>query len=120
MFVKNLKDCPEFISADGAVLRELANPRTQNFQFNYSLAQAIVKPGAKTKLHQLRTSEVYYILEGKGRMHLNDEVADVSQGCMINIPPLAKQYIENTGDADLVFLCIVEPAWRADDEKILE
>ncbi|MDD5254502.1 MAG: cupin domain-containing protein [Candidatus Omnitrophica bacterium] len=120
MFIKNLKDCSEFISADGAALRELANARTQNFQFTYSLAHAVVKPGTKTKLHELRTSEVYYIMEGKGKMHINDEAADVGPGCMVNIPPQAKQCIENTGDTDLVFLCIVEPAWKAEDEKVLE
>ena len=28
------------------------------------------------------------------------------------IPPGSTQYIENTGNSDLKFLCIVEPAWR--------
>ncbi len=37
-----------------------------------------------------------------------------------HVPPNSKQFIENTGKSDLKFLCIVEPAWRADDEILLD
>jgi len=33
-------------------------------------------------------------------------------------PANSSQYIENTGNEDLVFLCIVNPAWRREDETI--
>jgi mannose-6-phosphate isomerase-like protein (cupin superfamily) len=35
------------------------------------------------------------------------------------IPPLAVQAIENLGPGDLVFLCIVDPAWAPDGEEVL-
>ena len=120
MLIRQLKDCPEFIAGDACHLRELLNARTDKRAYRYSLAHAIVKPGTKTKPHALRTSEVYYILEGRGRMHVEHEIAEVGPGVVIDIPPDAVQYIENTGKADLVFLCIVDPAWCAADEKILK
>ncbi len=120
MFIRQLKDCPEFIAGDACHLRELLNAKTDKRAFRYSLAHAIVKPGVKTKPHALKTSEVYYILEGQGRMFVDQETAEVSPGIVIDIPPAAVQYIENTGKTDLVFLCIVDPAWCSEDEKILK
>jgi len=67
MLIRQLKDCPEFIAGDACHLRELLNAKTDKRAYRYSLAHAIVKPGIKTKPHSLKTSEVYYILEGQGR-----------------------------------------------------
>jgi mannose-6-phosphate isomerase-like protein (cupin superfamily)/2'-5' RNA ligase len=119
MFISRLEDCEEFIAGDRSVLRELLHPDKADLAIRYSLAHATVKPGAKTTPHRLRTAEVYYILQGRGRMHIDAEVADVTCGCAIHIPPQATQYIENPSDTDLVFLCMVDPAWRLEDEEIL-
>ena len=120
MFIRKLKDCPEFIAGDACHLRELLNARTDKRAYRYSLAHAIVKPGAKTQPHALTTSEVYYILEGKGKMSVDHEMVEVGSGAVIDIPPHAVQCIENAGKTDLVFLCIVDPAWCAADEEILK
>ncbi|MFA5167790.1 MAG: cupin domain-containing protein [Candidatus Omnitrophota bacterium] len=120
MLIRQLKDCPEFIAGDTCHLRELLNARTDKRAYRYSLAHAIVKPNTKTKPHALRTSEVYYILDGRGRMHVDHKTEEVGPGAVIDIPPSAVQYIENTGKTDLVFLCIVDPAWCAEDEKVLK
>jgi len=118
MFIKKLKDCPKFISGDEAILRELLHTKKGNFKFRYSLAHAIMKPAKATKPHRLRTCEVYYILEGFGLMHVDGETAKVNSGCAIYVPPRAVQYLKNTGNSDLAFLCIVDPAWRKEDEEI--
>ncbi len=120
MLIKRLGDCATFISGDGALLRELANARTQKRAFGYSLAHGVVKPGAKTKSHTLKTSEVYYILAGKGCMHVNDEAAEVGPDTMIDVLPHSRQYIENIGSSDLLFLCIVDPGWSREDEEVFE
>lgn len=118
MDIKRLLDCAPFTAGDGCTLRELANAATEKRAFHYSLAHAVVKAGQKTKPHQLRTSEVYYILSGTGRMHIDSEVAFVSSGDMIDIPLMSRQWIENDGADDLVFLCIVDPGWRKEDEIV--
>ena len=119
MFIKRLKDCKEIVAGDACHLRELLNAKQDCFAFRYSLAHAVVKPGQKTNPHAMKTSEVYYILEGKGRIHIYRESADIEAGCAVDIPPNAIQWIENTGTQDLVFLCIVDPAWCPEDEVIL-
>jgi mannose-6-phosphate isomerase-like protein (cupin superfamily) len=85
-----------------------------------SIAHAIVPPGESTLPHQLsRSTELYYLLDGTGEMHIGEEQAPVCAGQCILIPPGARQYIRNTGETDLVFLCIVAPKWQADDEHLV-
>jgi len=52
-------------------------------------------------------------------MHINEETQSVHPGNTIYIPPKSLQFIQNTGKVDLVFLCIVDPAWKKEDEIIL-
>ncbi|MBD0343357.1 MAG: hypothetical protein ICV63_00680, partial [Coleofasciculus sp. Co-bin14] len=42
----------------------------------------------------------------------------VETGDAVYIPPNARQFIRNCGEEALVFICIVDPAWRKEDEKI--
>ncbi len=118
MFIRRLEDCEEFTAGDNCRLREILHPGKADLASRYSLAHAVVAPGQTTWLHALRTSEVYYVLAGEGSMHIDGEQAPVRPGDTVYIPPHAKQQITNTGVADLRFLCIVDPAWRAEDEEV--
>jgi mannose-6-phosphate isomerase-like protein (cupin superfamily) len=53
-------------------------------------------------------------------MHVDEETLEVGPDCAIYIPPHSRQYIKNTGDSDLKFLCIVDPAWREEDEEVID
>jgi len=119
MFLKYLKDCQEFTAGDDSILRELLHPEKTDLQIRYSLAHAEVRAGQKTIPHKLKSSEVYYITTGQGLMHIDDESFEVGPECAVYIPPNSVQYIENTGNSDLKFLCIVDPAWREDEEEVL-
>lgn len=120
MFIRELKDCAEFTAGDNCILREILHPDKADLRPRYSLAHAVVKPGLTTWKHRLRTSEVYYIIEGEGVMYIENQSAPVRAGSTIYIPPDAVQCIQNTGKKDLVFVCIVDPAWRKEDEEVLE
>lgn len=119
MFIKDLQNCEEFIAGDNTILRELLHPDKADLDLRYSLAHARVKPGKTSYPHQLKTSEVYYILEGEGIMYIGDESEKVHPGQAVYIPPNTRQYIQNEGSNDLVFLCIVDPAWRIENEEVL-
>jgi mannose-6-phosphate isomerase-like protein (cupin superfamily) len=119
MLIKDLRRCEELVAGDNTVLRELLHPAKEELELRYSLAHAIVRPGRESLPHRLRTSEVYYILAGEGTMFINGESAPVGHGQAVYIPPHAVQYIRNDGDTDLEFLCIVDPAWRSEDEEVL-
>jgi mannose-6-phosphate isomerase-like protein (cupin superfamily) len=118
MLIQKLNDCPEFIAGDNTLLRELLHPDKQPLALRYSLAHATVPVGATSQPHSLSTSEVYYILSGTGEMHISDETQIVEPGDAVYIPPDARQYIRNNGSEPLVFICLVDPAWRKEDETV--
>lgn len=118
MLVRKLADCEEFTAGDGTRLRELLHPDKQPIHLRYSLAHAIVEPGQTSYPHSLTTSEVYYILQGQGEMHIDGETQLVVPGDAVYIPPNARQFIHNNGSEPLVFICLVDPAWRKEDETI--
>jgi mannose-6-phosphate isomerase-like protein (cupin superfamily) len=118
MFIRRLQDCPEFVAGDNSILRELLHPDKAALALSYSLAHAIVRPGQTTLPHRLRTAEVYYIMSGEGMMHIGDESSPVQPGDAVYIPPHARQFIHNPGTTDLLFVCIVDPAWRKEDEEV--
>jgi mannose-6-phosphate isomerase-like protein (cupin superfamily) len=118
MFIKDLQDCEESFAGDNTILRELLHPDKADLTLRYSLAHAMLKPGKTSQPHKLKTSEVYYILEGEGIMHIDDETEKVYPGQAVYIPPESRQFIHNSGNSDLKFLCIVDPAWRMEDEVV--
>ena len=122
MFVRKLKECKTITAVDDTTLCELLNPYHDGpeLKLGYSIAQASIKAGKASLLHRLtKSSEVYYILEGRGVMHVDKEMIDVDPGTLIYVPPRATQYLENTGNTDLVFLCIVDPYWQPDEEELV-
>ncbi|UCE49626.1 MAG: cupin domain-containing protein [Phycisphaerales bacterium] len=120
MLHKNLSDCEELIAGDGSILRELLHPDKADVRIRYSLAHARVAAGHRTIPHKLKSSEVYYIIAGQCSMHIDAESFEVGPESAVYIRPNSMQYIENTGSGDLVFLCIVDPAWRQEDEQVFD
>ncbi|HEX6531847.1 MAG TPA: cupin domain-containing protein [Nitrospira sp.] len=120
MFKVNVSDRPEFLAGDHTRLREVLHPAKHSLKLGYSLAHGILGPGQSSKRHVLDSSEVYYFLAGQGRFTIDDEVMSVEPGTTLYVPPGGTQSLENTGAGDIEFLCLVEPAWKAEDERILE
>lgn len=118
MLIRKLQACEEFTAGDGTLLRELLHPDKQPLELRYSLAHATVPVGMTSTPHALRTTEVYYILQGQGEMSIDGETQLVEPGDAIYIPPNARQFIRNCGDTPLVFICLVDPAWQQADEII--
>lgn len=118
MLVQKLSDCDEFLAGDSTRLRELLHPDKQPLALRYSLAHATLPVGETSQPHSLKTSEVYYILSGMGEMHIGDETQLVEPGDAVYIPPQARQFITNCGSEPLIFICIVDPAWRKEDEIV--
>ncbi|HAR95738.1 MAG TPA: cupin domain-containing protein [Deltaproteobacteria bacterium] len=120
MLIKDVRECRPFLAIDGTVIREMLHPVETGMTIACSLAHASLGPGESSKPHRLKTSsEIYYILGGKGTMHVGHQSADVCTGQIVFIPPGMVQYIENTGRENLVFLCVVDPAWHEEDEEVV-
>jgi mannose-6-phosphate isomerase-like protein (cupin superfamily) len=67
-----------------------------------------------TRHYHRDTTEVYYILEGTGKMELNGDVIDVGPGTVVYIGPLTRHRLwSDEGVRTIVFGV---PAYTADDE----
>jgi len=105
---------------EGTKIKQFFHPHNTLNGINYSLAQFTLEIGKKSKLHKMKSSEIYYILEGKGNLKIDNETYALEKNDSAFVPPNSSQFIENIGKEDLKFLCIVEPAWKIDDETLLE
>lgn len=104
---------------DGSEIRELMHPSLHGNQ-RQSLAEAIVAPGARTRLHRHgQSEELYHITRGLGVMTLGDAVFEVRSGDTIAIPPGTAHRIENTGKEPLHILCACSPPYSHEDTEIL-
>ena len=120
MTIRKLEDVDVIDGGEGTKIRQIFHPHNTLNGIRYSVSHAELNPGKKAKLHKMKTSEVYYILQGEGILQIDDDTFKVSKDQAIYIPPHSKQCIENTGNDELRFLCIVDPAWKREDEVVLE
>ena len=119
MLTKDIANLTPLPVADYSMLREILHPERDPVDIRYSLAHAVIHPRGTSLRHRLTSVEVYHFLAGTGVMHVAGEATTVGPGHTVVIPAGAEQWLENTEDHDLEFLCIVDPAWREEDEEIL-
>jgi mannose-6-phosphate isomerase-like protein (cupin superfamily) len=117
---KTLADCQEFLAGDHTILREFLHPAKDAVTLGYSLAHGKLPAGRRSKWHVLTSSEVYYFMAGQGTFTIDEERCSVEAGSMVYVPPGGRQSLENTGTSDMEFLCLVDPAWRREDETVEE
>ena len=119
MISKKIENIESFSGEEGTEIRQIFHPHNTLNGISFSLAHSIILPGKSSKPHKMKTSEVYFVLEGKGVLHIDDELVVVDKHQSIFVPPFSLQYLENTGDVELKVLCIVDPAWKKDDEVLI-
>ena len=120
MFTKSLAACTPLIANDGCRVFELLHSEHDPIDLPYSFAIAEVAVGEHSYRHRLRQTEVYFILEGHGLLHVDDEARELERGDAAVIPGGAVQWIENLGAGVLRFAAIVSPPWRAQDDERME
>ncbi|MGC8886556.1 MAG: cupin domain-containing protein [Verrucomicrobiia bacterium] len=120
MEIKNIESVVSFITKDGSEIRELLAYRNSSIK-NQSLAEARVPISGSTLEHyHIKSEEIYFILEGKGKIKIEDETAIVTKGDAIAILPNKRHKIWNIGDNVLKILCCCAPAYEHNDTVITE
>jgi len=117
---RKLSDITEIEGSEGTKIRQIFHPHNTFNGIRYSVAHFSLEEGKRSHLHKMKTSEVYYFLEGEGMLYVDEDRYHVSKDSVAYIPPMSKQFIENTGKSKLKFLCIVDPAWKRENEILLD
>jgi mannose-6-phosphate isomerase-like protein (cupin superfamily) len=120
MDVRNIQDVSAFTTKDGSQIRELLAHRNSCIT-KQSLAEACLPVGGATTPHRHPiTEEIYYILAGRGRMQVDQDVREVGPGDAIAIPPGSLHQITNIGNLTLKFLCCCAPGYEHADTTLVE
>jgi mannose-6-phosphate isomerase-like protein (cupin superfamily) len=113
MTVLNLTAQTPFLTKDGSQIRSILD-RTNAPVEKQSLAEATVQAGESTQRHYHKASEeIYFILEGRGRMEIDGETREAGPGDAILIPAGAWHTIRAV--EPLRFLCCCAPPYAHED-----
>ena len=119
IILKKNQNTREYFFDEGCYITEFWNENTDP---EVSIARARLRPGEITRKHELvATTERYLILEGEGTVYIGSASGQqVRQHDVVLIPPVTSQYIQNTGNTDLVFLAICSPGFTRENYRDLE
>ena len=115
MIIRRRDEAEPFATKDGSLIRSLLD-RTNAPVENQSLAEATIPVGGRTEAHYHRAAEeFYYVIEGEGRMRIDDDERDVKIGDAILIPRGALHTLSNTGSGPLRIFCCCAPPYSHED-----
>lgn len=106
MRIRNRKDIPPFKDAC-ELLQELHH--SENLSISYATIRAKARPHKHRKME-----EVYYVVRGKGKIRIGNELLEISSGDIIPIPKNAYHGIESVNEP-LELVVVTHPRFdRAD------
>ena len=74
---------------------------------NFALRKFSMKPGGGMPVHTNTVEHEQYVLGGRARIGIGEQVYEVQPGDVVFIPAGAHHFYENIGDEPFEFLCIV-------------
>jgi len=74
---------------------------------NFALRRFIMQPGGGMPRHTNAVEHEQYVLRGRARVGIGDEVFEVSADDVVYIPPGVPHWYEAQGDVAFEFLCVV-------------
>jgi mannose-6-phosphate isomerase-like protein (cupin superfamily) len=110
--VRKLSEAPTVTHLCGESTRPLT------FADNTVCSLHVVHITQSKKHYHRATTEVYYILRGRGKMELNDEVIDVEPGTVVYIEPLTAHRLWSEEGVQTIVFGV--PAFRPEDEFVVE
>jgi mannose-6-phosphate isomerase-like protein (cupin superfamily) len=115
MIIVNHQHAAVIQTPHGSEIRPLVDRTTSSIE-RCSLAEETLPPGKSVQRHyHLETEEVYYILQGAGRMTVGSETKEVAAGDAIFIPRGSTHTLENTGQTSMTILLVCGPAYSYED-----
>ncbi len=86
---------------------------------DHKVKRIVVKAGKRLSYQQhARRSEHWFIVSGRGAVTIDGTATPVAAGHAVDIPVGAAHRIENTGDADLVFVEVQHGDYFGEDDIV--
>ena len=105
--VRNVENAPQVLhNTCGQSIRLITYQDTPDFSFH-----VVHILNGKTHYHK-RSTESYYVLEGKGKLDLDEDVIDLKPGVIVLIPP----GVRHRGHGDFKTIVTGTPAFTPEDE----
>ncbi|MCA1603540.1 MAG: cupin domain-containing protein, partial [Acidobacteria bacterium] len=115
--VRNSQSVPiESISAGTSTARQVLI--TSDEASNFAMRKFTMQPGGGMPKHTNSVEHEQYVLRGRARIGLGDEVVEVKEGDALYIPAGTPHWYEALGDEPFEFLCMVPN--KEDRIEILE
>ncbi len=100
-----IKSNPVYPEGGSGITKQiLAGPRDG---YNGFLRKFSLKAGGHSPYHHHNWSHLVYVLEGSGKLNQKDGEYPLKQGSVVYLPPNEEHNFQNTGEGELVFLCLV-------------
>lgn len=109
MKINNIFDITGTKFPAGRLTRIMAGPGAPVEAEGFVMGYVTIFPQGSVPLHRHHQEEVYVILRGTGKMHVNDETADVKAGDYIYIDSDSTHLLENTSNEDMIMLFCYSP-----------
>ncbi len=122
MIIVNRYQAKVINTPHGSEIRPLIDRSTSLIE-RCSLAEEVLPVGAAVgRHHHLETEEIYYVLQGVGRMTVGDSEREVKAGDAVFIPRGSAHTLVNTGTEPITILLVCGPAYlyedhHADDQR---
>ena len=105
--VRNVKSAPQVIhSSCGESLRLITSQDTPLVSFH------VVHILDGIQHYHKESAEIYYVLEGKGKLELDKDTVDLEPGMAVFIPP----GVRHRGYGDFKTVVVGSPAFKSEDE----
>jgi mannose-6-phosphate isomerase-like protein (cupin superfamily) len=101
---------PRYVREDGIVSYLLASPRTSD-SVHLTTTFVVIEPGGYQRVHSHVPEQVYFILEGTGRMTVRDETERVGPGDCVFVPTDSPHGLVNDGDTALKYFSAAAPSF---------
>lgn len=110
-----VKELPEVPNICEQILKEVWKSE------NVSVAYVEMVSGNVSLLHKHSTfTELYYILNGKGKMRVGYAEFLVSKNTLIEVKPGVPHKLKNTGKSLLRHLVVSNPAFNPEDVELID
>lgn len=77
---------------------------------NFAMRRFIMEPGGGMPAHTNKVEHEQYVLRGRAKVGIGDEVIDVSTGDVLYIPAGTPHWYRAEGDEPFEFICVVPNA----------